>query len=1410
MSHKTSSAPSDLLRIVGIGGSAGALSALQAFFNVIPPDCGMAYVVLQHLSSERESLLDKLLASSTSMPVLVATEGMHVVADHIYILPPGCFMTIKAGALHLRHMEGHAAPHRPIDVFFASLAEEHPGKIAGVVLSGTIDDGSRGLIALKAANGVVLVQDPVSAEFDGMPKSAIKTGMADLVMATPGLARSLCNWARTGDLTAIGHSETASDETSEFERVLALVHSHAHRDLRGYKRATLTRRIERRMHLHHFKDMATYRVYLEQHPEEMSRLADDMLIGVTAFFRDKEAFDILKDNVIPAVCGVNNDDGPVRIWVAGCSTGEEAYSVAIELFEWYAQAGLPPKVQIFATDIDEAALEVARAGRYSEAELAHVAPDRLRRYFTRIGDSYKIIKPIREAIVFAAHNLIADPPFSKLDLLVCRNVLIYLSPDTQKRLITLFRFVLNKGGFLFLGSSETIGHTRNQFETISKQWRIYRSLSTPRVRRPEMPLIGSSGQQRSVVLPDLYSTGHEESGNEKVFQKILESHGPAQLVINHGNDIMYISGKTEPYLTFASGEPTRNIYQVVKPALLVALRSAINRARRTQDKTEAVAIGASQEGTPDRGIRITAVPITGNNEQRKMLLVNFESEALSSAALPLSGSGGDDWVLQQLEQELNATREDLQRTIEKMRAGNEELKASNEEAMAMNEELQSANEELESSKEELQSLNEELVTSNAMLDQKVVELEVSNTDLNNLMVSTEIATMFLDTDFRIKRFTPACTRLMHLISSDVGRPLSDIALRVDDPWLSEDGRHVLGGEPSILREVSDSEGHWFLRRVLPYRTLDERTSGVVVTFTDVTAMKKAQEDIARKARELEKQTQLLQHAHVLARDMEDRIVFWNRGAEDLYGWTQKEAIGQISHVMLKTRFPEPLAEIKSKLFKDGKWNGELVHLSRDGEPRVVASHWNLYCDDRGEPMAIVEVNNDVTEGKEFEKRFLESQSDLDFQAHHDNLTQLPNRVLFRDRLQHALTLAESGNTRMALYFMDVDRFKTINDSLGHDVGDRLLSAIAMRLRLCVGRKSTLARTGGDEFAMLVEGLDDINQASKIALDLSQSVRESFHIDEHELNVSLSIGISIFPDDSTKMEDLLKHADAAMFLAKDKGRAGYQFFTHELNQRASRYLAVETRLRRAIEQGELQQVYQPQVGMASGRIVGAEALARWTNSDLGRVSPDEFIQVAEDSGLIIPLGEWAIRAACNQISAWRQAGLQPPQIAVNVSATQYQDINFITMVERILVETEVPPHLLELELTERILQKDSNALINGMVALKRLGVHLSIDDFGTGFSSLSFLQRLPLDHLKVAREFIPMHSEDRSGLSIAQTIITLAKSLGLRSTVEGIETKMQLEPFKAWGCDQVQGYLLSHPVSSAEFAQLLKSQSIFKI
>ena len=1396
------------VRVVAIGGSAGALSALQALFSALPDDCGVAFVVLQHLGPERETLLDKLLAACTSMPVRMARADMQVAANHVYVLPAGQYMTIRGGRLHPQQPETPAHRQKPIDFFFQSLALDLPGQSAGVVLSGTIDDGSLGLIELKASGGVALVQDPASAEFDGMPKNALKTGKVDLALPPPGLAMALCDWARTGRLPLDGGGGSTG-YADALEGVLALVRAHANRDLRGYKKATLQRRVERRMLLLHLSDMAAYRLYLEQNPAELDRLAKDLLIGVTAFFRDPEAFGVLEKHVMPSICTGKPDDTPVRAWVAGCSTGEEAYSVAILLFEWFARAALAPRVQVFATDIDEAALEVARAGRYPASSLSHVAPERLKRYFTRSAEGYKIIKPVREAIVFAAHNLISDPPFSKLDLLVCRNVLIYLAPETQKRLITLFRFVLNKGGYLFLGSSETVGQTSKRFETVSKQWRVFRSLSTPRIKRPELPLVSPSGVRRIAAMPELDGVTGGDTGQERVFRKMVDDQGPTLLVINRSNEILYISGNTGPYLDVPMGEPTQALFQVVKPPLRLALRSAISRARRTGLKTAAVAVRTDSASAAQAGVHITATSVAGA-ERRKLMLIAFETAAASTAALPLSQPGGDDWILQQLEQELNATREDLNRTIEKMRAGNEELKASNEEAMAMNEELQSANEELESSKEELQSLNEELGTSNALLDSKVSELEAINTDLSNLLVSTEMATLFLDQAFRIKRFTPACTRLMHLIPSDVGRPLSDIAHRLDDNKLLEDGHRVLAGEATITREVTDTEDNWYLRRVLPYRTLDERVAGLVVTYSDVTAMKQAQLEVAHKAEELQQQARLLQHAHVLARGMDGRIMFWNRGAELLYGWSRKEAIGKMAHELLHTQFPEPLADIKAKLMQEGAWNGELVHLTRDGQKRVVASHWDLYRNERDEPTAIVEVNNDITESKQFETQLLESQSNLDYQAHHDQLTHLPNRVLFRDRLQHAMALAQASGTRLALLFLDVDRFKTINDSLGHDVGDRLLQALANRLRKCLGRSETLARTGGDEFAVLSEGMDDVTHASKLALDLIEAVKPPVQIDEHELVVSISVGISIFPDDSTLMEDLLKNADAAMFLAKDKGRAGYQFFTHELHQRASRFLAIETGLRRAIGQGELRLFYQPQVDLESGRIHGAEALARWTSPDLGRVSPGEFIQVAEDSGLIVPLGEWAVRAACQQIAAWRKDGLEPVQIAVNVSAAQYQDKNFIPMVEKALADAGVPPHLLELELTERILLKDVNVIVAGMVALKRLGVHLSIDDFGTGFSSLSFLQRLPLDHLKVAREFIPLHMDDRHNLSIAQTIVTLAKSLGLHCTVEGIETSAQLQPFKAWGCDLVQGFLVSQPVSAGEFTQLLRSPPRYEL
>ncbi|WP_169603517.1 EAL domain-containing protein [Methylococcus geothermalis] len=1354
----------------------------KAFLQSLPADCEAAFFLLGLPDGSHAGLI----APPLPVAVTIAEAGAPVLPARAYIPPAGQYLSIDSGRIKLDSPPPSA---HPIDHFLRALPPESYGRTAVVVCSGASNRQCKLASVVEHGGGLVIAEPP------------FEPGHRSGDFAPAAIARTIGRWVR-GEVPA---------GPCTLEAILNRVRSHAGADLRAYKPPTLLRRIERRMGIAHVANTADYLRLIETDVNELDRLAEDLLIGVTAFFRDAEAFEFLDRILVPALCERSNTERPVRCWIAGCSTGEEAYSIAILLTEGFERAQRPTRLQIFATDVDTDALEIARLGLYSESALAGVSESRLQRYFVREGTGYRIAKQIRESVVFAPHNLISDPPFSKLDLVVCRNVLIYLNAKTQKTLLEIFHFILNPGGLLFLGSSESLGEAAHLFDEISKPWRIFRRNDTSAAVRPSLPLFPPASTARMAEGRVLSADRGGHDIQERLYRSLLERHAPTLIVANGRHEVAYLSGNTQAYLELPPGEPTLDLFRLIKPPLRATLRFALDRCRREARKVAMVANGNGPGTSAPEAVRITVTPVS-DGEVSDLWLIGLEAEALTDSIVPTGAKNSDDgWLLQQLERELTATREELQRTIEKTRHTNEELRAANEEVMAMNEELQSANEELESSREELQLLNAELTATNATLDAKVGELEATSNDLNNLLVGTDLAILFVDRTLNIRRYTPACNRLMRLIPSDIGRPFGDIVHHFEDSELFDDAAGVLTGEAPKIREIRDHQGAWYLRKILPYRSRDNcSVEGLVITFGEVTSLKQAQQELIAQAAELRQQAELLKHAHVIARDLDDRIVFWNAYAEKFYGWTRNEALGRISQELLNSRFPLPLTTIRQQILAEGYWKGELTHVDREGRERAVATHWELYRDAEGIPRAIVEVNNDITERNSLEAQLRQSRHYLDYLAHYDPLTQLPNRLRFQQRLEQAVAQALSGGGRLGLLFLDVDRFKLINDSLGHDVGDRLLQEVSRRLADRLGPRDTLARIGGDEFAVLMEDLDDIGYASRIALAAIETLQKPVVVEHHELFVSLSGGISLFPEDSRDADGLLRSADAAMFLAKEKGRGNHEFFTPELNRRANRLLSIETRLRKALENGELDLAFQPQMDLQSGAIIAAEALARWNSPELGRVPADEFIQVAEDSGLIVPLGEWAIRTACRRIAEWQQSGLTPVRIAVNISTRQFREPNFVRLIGDALAETGVNPALLELELTERLLLQDVDTVVRTLLDLKRTGISFSIDDFGTGYSSLSYLRRLPLSHLKVAREFIPWGADDCNNLSISRAIVSLAKSLELTCTVEGIETRTQLDCFRQLGCDQAQGYLISPPLPPAEFEDFLRRPPLFEL
>lgn len=835
--------------VVGIGASAGGLAALKTFFANVPERTGLTFVVVVHLSPEHESHLADLLQPFCKLPIQQVNESMALQADHVYVIPPGCNLNSIDTHLRLSSLEAKRRDRAPIDHFFRTLASTHDGHSIGVILTGTGSDGTLGIKDIKGRNGLTIVQDPNEAEFDGMPQSAISTRLIDRVLPVAEIPGEIMRYAHTRPRIVV--SEDESDDFDEVQeklkqQIFSQVRARTGRDFSRYKRSTVMRRIQRRMQLNHIEELGHYLELLRNHPEETRALGDEFLITVTNFFRDREAFDALENDVIPQLFKDKGPDEQIRIWSVGCATGEEAYSLAILLLEAAARLDNPPRLQVFASDLHEHSLRTAREGLYSGDIEIDVSADRVRRFFTKEEEGFRVRRDVRELVVFAPHNLMGDPPFSKLDLITCRNVLIYLQRDVQQDVIQVFHYALNPSGYLVLGTSETSDRS-DLFQIENKQHCLYRKRNVPThaLHLPVFPFTRGRDSQvkaRTVVeskTPVSYGALH---------QKMVERYAPPSILLNPANKVVHFSENAGRYLVHPGGEPTFSVFKLVREELRLELRAALVAASKERCPVRSKPIVIRLEG--ELRHLVMHVRPAQEQEEQDLTLVIFEerTEAKQGDGVP---DRREDTSTTELESELELYKQRLQTVIDEYESGQEEMRAANEELQSANEELRSTMEELETSKEELQSMNEELATVNQENRHKVEELSQLSSDLQNLLSATDIATIFLDSELRILRFTPQVGRLFNIRVADRGRPLTDLTHRLGYDRLNGDAKNVLDKLVPMDREVQDQEGNWYLTRVRPYRSARDHICGVVITFVDITERKRFEEQLAEANRMLE-------------------------------------------------------------------------------------------------------------------------------------------------------------------------------------------------------------------------------------------------------------------------------------------------------------------------------------------------------------------------------------------------------------------------------------------------------------------------------------------------------------------------------------------------------------------------------
>ncbi|RWG79697.1 CheR family methyltransferase [Mesorhizobium sp.] len=828
--------------IVGIGASAGGIGALQKFFPEVPAGSGFAYVVIQHLDAEHESVLASIIQRCTSIATETAAEGIEIEPNKIYVTPPGVSVTVEKRRFHVAKMATMRARRTPIDDFFNSLAQEHGEDTAGVILSGTGSDGTIGLRAIKERGGLTLAQE--SAEYDGMMRSAVQSGLVDMVLPAEDMADKLVSYFSHSSRTDGERDRRKRDLADQLSRIAALLRMRTGHDFSGYKDNTILRRIQRRMQVLQIDDPTAFYERLRQEPQQVDLLFQDLLIGVTSFFRDPHAFDALERLVIPKLFEGRKPDDTIRVWVPGCATGEEAYSIAMLLKEHAPRGAASPNLQIFATDIDERALEVARAGRYPATIATDITPKRLKEFFSREDGTYRIASELREVCLFSLHNLLRDPPFSKLDVIACRNLLIYMGPELQEKIVPIFHYALRNNGYLFLGSSENVTRHARLFLTIDKPTRLFQKRGGVSAQRlPEFPLAAAARQ----AAPHTRNRTAAGSLQETAERLLLDRYAPVHVVINATGELVHSSGGTGKYLELAAGAPDHNVFSMARRGLRMDLRAALHKAVSTGQVAVQNKISIGTNGGRQT-ISLVVQPLPAESGADPLYMLVFRDIGGIKPDSEIEPVHTTDDVesanVSQLEKELRETRERLQITTEELESSNEELKSSNEELSSINEELQSSNEELETSKEELQSINEELQTVNAELNIRVDELSRANNDMANLLESTQIATVFLDRDLCVKSFTPTARDLFRLVESDVGRPLAHVRPRFSADGLQADMEQVLRRLGTIERQVEGTEsGRRFIMRVMPYRTLDNVIAGVVVTFVDVTQMAQAEAKI---------------------------------------------------------------------------------------------------------------------------------------------------------------------------------------------------------------------------------------------------------------------------------------------------------------------------------------------------------------------------------------------------------------------------------------------------------------------------------------------------------------------------------------------------------------------------------------
>lgn len=1352
--------------LVGVGASAGGLEALQALFDGVSREVNAAFVVIQHLAPDFRSLMPELLQRHTGLEVEAVRHGVRIQTGHVYLIPPARNMIVSGGRLFLSEQDRGREMQLPIDLFLRSLAHDAGPRAVAIVLSGTGSDGSRGIVHVAEAGGRVIVQQPESAGFDGMPRSAIRTGCAHAVLPAAEIGPVLASLlSKTPALRApLNDLDSLLDFLSEQRSV----------DLRRYRRATLWRRIERRMRAVGVESLQSYREHVEQNVGEAANLAQEILIGVTRFFRDEDAFASLRQNVLPRLFDARREGDVLRVWTPGCATGEEAYSIAIAIEECARERGVAADYKIFATDIDPKSLARAARGAFPAELVEGLDADLVARYFLRYDEELRIHPSVREHIVFARQDLTRDAPFTRIDLAVCRNLLIYFEPEHQRRVLDVLHFALRPNGYLFLGSSESLGDIESEFSVIDPRWKLYQKLRDSRLSSLKSG-VGTgwlTGPPR-VVTPPL------RRGREALLEAACSALVPAGgclLIVDANELVLHTFGDVGRFLSWGEGPTSWQLSRIVEPALRTLAVSAFQRALR--ETGEVLVQGSLPTGATARVVMNARAIRRGNggNDVLVALTLRMNEEPVLLARRNEVAIEGQELLQQRigdLDEQLNQTREILQATIEELEASNEELQATNEELLAANEELHGTN-------EELQSVNEELYTVNQEHQAHIQRLAELGTDMDQLLESLEDGTILLDEHLLIRRYTPSADRHVRLMAQDVGRPLEHLQHELAGIDLCSLVNSVLADREARDVLANTRAGRYVRVRVRPYASRGGARVGAVLSFVDVDRLERTLRELSTSEERFRELAAHIDEVFWMCEPRSGRFVYVSPRAMAIWGLDANELLAR-PEARVERAHPEDRARVEeaySALRENGEIDIEYRVVSPEGAVRWVHDRGFPIRDEGGALVRIAGLASDISTVKERESKLVALAGALESQANNDPLTGLLNRRgLEKELLREAHRVLRSG-TPVSAILIDCDDFKRVNDMFGHTVGDGVLTSLAQKIGGVLRGNDLLARVGGDEFLAV---LPDTRSAE--ALSIAERIRlaasaTTLSVAAHHVAATVSLGVVSVASDMLSIEEIVTQAHGALERSKRSGK-------NRVSGSVDGDLPTSGRVLDVIRTGAaLRCLAQPIVDLDGGALRAVEFLTRcpqtpWTN-------PTELFRTAIEQDSLTSVDLCCLRACVET------AARVPAEIGLhfNLYPSTLVDVPTPRLLE--LFDRLGDPKRICIEISEQQFLGEPTYLAQAVEALRMHGVRVALDDVGFGRSSLESLLVLRPEVVKLDRSLVHGVHGEIARRSTLKRLMGLLQSSGATVIAEGVEDERDVGALREVSVELAQGYFFGHP------------------